>query len=384
MAFQREKQNVSASELLQALADGEDIRLSQCTVTGVLDINRLFEPGEKFQTGGVLLKDSGDGRRLTLRQSIVFDKCVFEENVVFSGAWSEPDSLKVEFESDVIFNSSEFKGQARFRNGVFDGTAGFDGCRFGGVVSFKNAVFKGDAKFRTVVFSGYCLLGGAEFSGSARFASTHFVRGGNFSGTKFLGETDFGGVYSSSRSVPVYESIYFARRSYGEDESFWRFVKQSAMEAGYYRLAGECFYNERCAGLWQKLRGPGYDRLSAGGRFARLLSGVRLVPEFVLGRLLFGYGERPVRVLVASALIIVFCAFLYWIPGALIYRGGDTEASFFQGLYFSTITFTTLGYGDLYPAPEGFCRKLAMAEAVAGGCLMALFVVCLAKRFSRG
>jgi hypothetical protein len=53
-------------------------------------------------------------------------------------------------------------------------------------------------------------------------------------------------------------------------------------------------------------------------------------------------------------------------------------------LYFSTITFTTLGYGDLYPSPEGFYRQLAMAEAVAGGCLMALFVVCLAKRYSRG
>jgi hypothetical protein len=152
--------------------------------------------------------------------------------------------VATEFRSDVIFNSSAFKGQSRFRNATFYGTAGFDGCTFAGVATFKSACFHGDAKFRTVVFGGYCLLGSAEFRSSARFANTHFVKGGNFAGVKFLGETDFGGVYSSSRSVPVYDSIVFGRRRHGDDESFWRFAKQSAMEAGYYHLAGECFYNE--------------------------------------------------------------------------------------------------------------------------------------------
>ncbi|HUW18162.1 MAG TPA: potassium channel family protein [Sedimentisphaerales bacterium] len=384
MAFQREKQSVSASELLQALADGDDIQLSQCAVTGVLDINRLFDPAEKFHAAGLSLERNQTCETLTLLQSIVFDKCVFEENVVFSGPWSEPDSISVRFKSDVIFNSSVFKAQTRFRNAVFHGNAGFDGCTFGGIVTFKNSTFHKDAKFRTAVFNGYCLLGSTVFKDSARFANTHFAKGANFSEAKFFGPTDFGGVYSSSRAVPVYDSVFFGRRLFGEDESFWRFVKQSAQEAGYYHLAGECFYNERCAGLWQKLWGPAYDTIPPAKKAARLLLGLRLLPELVFGRLLFGYGERPIRVLMASALIIVFCAVLYWVPGSLVYRGGQTDSSFFQGLYFSTITFTTLGYGDLYPAPEGFCRKVAMVEALAGGCLMALFVVCLAKRFSRG
>jgi hypothetical protein len=384
MAFQREKQDVSASELLQALADGEDIQLSGCTVSGVLDLNRLFDPAERFNTERLRLKQDELRRSIRLSQSIVFDKCVFEENVVFSGPWSEPDSITVEFEKDVIFNSSTFKAQTRFRSAFFHGTAGFDGCRFGGVVTFKNAVFRGDAKFRTVVIDGYLLLGGAVFHSSARFASTHFVKGANFSQVRFLGAADFGGVYSSSRAVPVYDAIYFARRRFGEDESFWRFVKQSATEAGYYQLAGECFYSERCANLWQKLYRPGYDTLSISGKLWRLFLGLRLLPELVFGKLLFGYGERPVRVLIASAVIIAFCGLLFSQPDALLFREGSTTPTFLQGLYFSTITFTTLGYGDLYPNPERYYRQLAMAEAVAGGCLMALFVVCLAKRFSRG
>ncbi len=386
MAFQREKQNVSASDLLQALADGDDVKISQCTITGVLDINRLFDPVERFQTEKLSLQKKQGCTTLTLSQSIVFDKCIFDENMVFAGPWAEPDSVAVEFKADIIFNSSVFKAQARFRNAKFCGTAGFDGCTFNGVATFKNVVFAKDAKFRTAVFNGYCLLGNAVFNSSARFANTHFAKGANFSEVKFLGQTDFGGVYSSSRAVPIYDLISFARRRLGDDESFWRFVKQSAQEAGYYQLAGECFYNERCARLCKKLRGPGYDTISPAKKLARLILGVRLLPELVFGRLLFGYGERPVRVLVASALIIVLCAFFYSQPGSLVHRQGDTEQSFLflQGLYFSTITFTTLGYGDLYPAAQGLCRQVAMAEAVAGGCLMALFVVCLAKRFSRG
>jgi uncharacterized MnhB-related membrane protein len=56
-----------------------------------------------------------------------------------------------------------------------------------------------------------------------------------------------------------------------------------------------------------------------------------------------------------------------------------------DGLYFSTITFTTLGFGDMYPAYEHLLtRCIAMAEALSGACLMALFVVALSKRYSRG
>ena len=384
MTFQREKQNISASQLLQAIADGEDIKLNQCDVTGVLDINRFFDPAEKFQTEKLATQQAQGCKTLTLSQSIVFDKCTFEENVVFACPWLEPESTAVEFKADIVFNSSTFKGQARFRNALFRGTASFDGCTFEGVVTFKNAVFYKDAKFRTVTFNGYSLFGNTNFNSSARFANTHFVKGANFSRTRFLDQADFGGVYSSSRAVPVYDSIFFARRHYGDDESFWRFVKQSAQEAGYYQLAGQSFYNERCARLWQKTRGIGYDALSPVKNFLRLIYSVRLLPELLFGRLLFGYGERPVRVLVASAIIILFCAFVYSQPGALIYREGTSNPSFMQGLYFSTTTFTTLGYGDLYPTQDGFYRFVAMSEAVAGGCLIALFIVCLAKKFSRG
>jgi len=384
MAFQREKQNIPASQLLRAIADGDDIQLNRCTITGTLDVNRLFEPAEKFQIEKVSQQQEQDRKILKLSQSIVFDKCTFENNVIFSGPWSEPESITVEFSENIVFNSSVFKGQLRFRDAVFCGTASFDGCTFGGVVTFKNATFYSDCQFRTVTFNGYSLFGEAIFNKSAKFTNSHFVKGANFSHAKFEGQIDFGGVYSSSRAIPSCNSIFFNRHRYGEDESFWRFAKQSAQEAGYYQLAGEYFYSERCARLRQKFTPADYDTLSPPKKFIKRVAALRFIPELIFGRFLFGYGERPTRVLVASALVIFVCAFLYSQPNLLIYRAGPNVESFRQGLYFSMITFTTLGYGDLYPNPDSYCRLIAMAEAISGGCLMALFVVCLAKRFSRG
>ena len=79
MAFQREKQSISASQLLQALADGDDIKLSQCTVTGNLDINRLFDINEKFQTQKLAINQQDNCKTLTFSQPIVFDKCTLKK-----------------------------------------------------------------------------------------------------------------------------------------------------------------------------------------------------------------------------------------------------------------------------------------------------------------
>ncbi|GAI81392.1 unnamed protein product, partial [marine sediment metagenome] len=51
----------------------------------------------------------------------------------------------------------------------------------------------------------------------------------------------------------------------------------------------------------------------------------------------------------------------------------------FDCIYFSTITFTTLGYGDFRPL-EGWGRILAGSEAFIGAFMMALFVYTFARR----
>jgi len=388
MAFQRENQRISASDVLQELARGEQVRLLGCTISGDLDVNRLFVQDEGFDTSDLSVETSGGAKKLTFTQSLTFDSCTFEGDVCFAPPWESPESLSVRFEKDVVFNSSKFCGQSRFSGASFGALSGFDGCGFDRVASFRNAVFCGRAMYRTAAFDGYGLFNGAVFETDARFTNTCFGKGGNFTNVRFKGRTDFAGVYSKSKSVPVYESVRFSRRCYGDDETFWRFIKQSAQDAGHYQLAGESFYNERCAHFWRRFRGPAFGDLSIWRKGLRVLQGVRLVPELVFGRLLFGYGERPTRVLVASALIIFACAMFYSSDHASLLYRLETESqlqNFGDGLYFSTITFTTLGFGDMYPdRTDVLTRYVTMAESISGACLMALFVVSLSKRYSRG
>ncbi len=388
--FQRENQRVSSSDLLQAIAAGRNIKLTGCTISGEIDINRLFASDEGFDTAKLAVTNRGDKRIVTLDNSIEMTRCRFEDDVFFAPPWDRPETLSVVFRKQVVFNSSTFAGQSRFSSAVFEGLAGFDGCKLEHVCCFRNVRFCGQALFRTVMFNGYGLFNAAVFEQEAYFNNTCFSKGGNFTKVKFKGKTDFSGVYSRSRSVPVYESVTFDRYQHGDDETFWRFIKQASQEAGYYQLAGESFYNERCAHFWRKLCGIGYDELSSTRKLLRLCwGGVRLLPEFVFGRLLFGYGERPTRVLIAGVLIILACAFFYCSDyGAVSYQTASetmTEFGFMDGLYFSTITFTTLGFGDMCPDREDLLtRCVTMFEALSGACLMALFVVCLSKRFSRG
>ena len=93
--------------------------------------------------------------------------------------------------------------------------------------------------------------------------------------------------------------------------------------------------------------------------------------------------------LAASALVIVACGLFYASPYAVVSLRAEMidagRLEFMDGFYFSTITFTTLGFGDMYPASSDLLtRCVAMFESLSGACLMALFVVSLSKRYSRG
>ncbi|WP_209505145.1 MULTISPECIES: potassium channel family protein [unclassified Ruegeria] len=50
-------------------------------------------------------------------------------------------------------------------------------------------------------------------------------------------------------------------------------------------------------------------------------------------------------------------------------------------LYFSYVTFTTVGYGDM--SPTGLCRGLAVSEAVTGYILLGMFVAAAVALYTR-
>jgi len=120
--------------------------------------------------------------------------------------------------------------------------------------------------------------------------------------------------------------------------------------------------------------------------------------------IIYGYGERPQNVIFFAIFIIILFSIFFSILGIdsleivemksptvqeifnsnseIISKGNllnKTTNYFIDCLYFSTITFTTLGYGDFRPL-ERWGRILAGSEAFIGAFMMALFVYTFARR----
>ncbi|WP_255152196.1 pentapeptide repeat-containing protein [Halorarius halobius] len=102
------------------------------------------------------------------------------------------------------------------------------------------------------------------------------------------------------------------------------------------------------------------------------------------------YGESPWRVMAWSLGIIVAFAVAFPIGGWMRPAGGapityseivTSPLEFMNSLYYSTLTFTALGFGDFRPV--GFGRALTTLETGLGAVLLALLVWVFGRRAAR-
>jgi len=99
-----------------------------------------------------------------------------------------------------------------------------------------------------------------------------------------------------------------------------------------------------------------------------------------MSALVWGHGERPFRTLFTVAATILFSALLYTM-GAFVRDGVIFTPSFWEAVYFSVVTFTTVGYGDITPVSSA--RFIAALEAIGGITFMPLFFVGLSRKYLR-
>lgn len=160
-------------------------------------------------------------------------------------------------------------------------------------------------------------------------------------------------------------------------ERTYRQIKRAYQNSGHYEEAGQFFIREmECK-----------RKQSSGPRRA----------AFWLMHLLSDYFESPGRVLgIALSLVLAFaylhgCLGLCDCPGPHhssppqwpTYATWDGLAYFVTTcVYFSMVTFTTLGYGDIHSA-NGWGRMACSVEAAMGATMLALFLVCLARKYGR-
>ncbi|MBF8266668.1 MAG: putative Voltage-gated potassium channel [Dehalococcoidia bacterium] len=112
--------------------------------------------------------------------------------------------------------------------------------------------------------------------------------------------------------------------------------------------------------------------------------------ELWLYRLLSGYGARPWRVIGVSAVMVLLFALLYmpWNGVDVSSTGmGNFLAHSWKALYFSSLSFTGVGYGGWVEsgdiAPADWTKHLGVVEALFGIFLIALFLVTFTRKMSR-
>jgi len=94
----------------------------------------------------------------------------------------------------------------------------------------------------------------------------------------------------------------------------------------------------------------------------------------------WGYGERPFRTLF-FAVFVIFGFALAYTQSYLLYAGELVKPGLSNAVYFSMITFTTVGFGDFVPV--GLAKAVAMLEAFCGIFTVSLLVVGLSRKYLR-
>jgi hypothetical protein len=93
--------------------------------------------------------------------------------------------------------------------------------------------------------------------------------------------------------------------------------------------------------------------------------------------LITGAFTKPSRIVLLSVAVILIFASLYWFSRSNF--AGCGIKTILDALYFSGITFTTIGYGDI--SPSGAARLLSVCEGLLGIVLSSSFVVSIVRRY---
>jgi hypothetical protein len=151
-----------------------------------------------------------------------------------------------------------------------------------------------------------------------------------------------------------------------------------------YRRAVAAY--EAC-GLFNEARDLGYHQIRlkmSRGRELNLSPGYRAM--LWLEWAVAGFGYRPERVVAFNFILILLYAAIYLLAGGVRstlpqFPAESLGSRWLNSVYFSGVTFLTVGYGDFVPSPH--IRLIALSEAFIGFFMMGLFVAVLANRLSK-
>lgn len=330
------------------------------------------------------------------------------KNVEFGGG--KIDFRRVDFnDGDVSFEGVEFgNGKINFKGSVFgkghvgfeqadfaNGEANFDQVDFGsGSVSFNQSK-AAHISFRNCPFNCFvdirfneCKIVNLSNSIIRDIVDVQperdkvHIRELNLTDTRILGR-----LFINWRENHVDQLIYNQKKTtYFQKAEQFRILKENFRVNGQYEDEDLAYIEfKRCEAI------ANLNKEKEGS----LTEKVFAYPKYYFQKYVFDYVGRyatePTRVLVNALVAVFLFGLIYYFTTVYFGDSGSIRTTlpddlnhfqeFWNSIYYSAITFFTIGYGDYFP--NGCLKPLAAFEGFSGVFLMSYFTVAFVRRILR-
>lgn len=376
--------------------------------------------------------DMGSAR---FSNDVSFEGAAFRGDAGFEDASFDKSSywVKAAFGADTSFKEASFGEEARFEEVRLGTSTTFDHAKFFGDVHFDDLRVAGTVYYGFCEFLKYTFFMEAQCQGEADFSFAEFMNYADFTRSRWkemnmtdviferrgcfdgaviesgtfedaelrhvtFRDVDLANVFTTGASL---EEAYMSQARWGTPargplgkklvvreetvaneagsrealiraEAAHRNLKESYKNEGDYGTAGEFFIRE----MSLRRRVALMDREYGYWVMSNLIAG------------LCGYGERPTRVIFWWFAFTFTFALVYFAGHLIEYSDGVSEIDYstlgglLTCIYFSVVTFTTLGFGDISPVTDAG-RAVASVEAFTGAFMIALFVLVFGRKMIR-
>jgi len=189
-------------------------------------------------------------------------------------------------------------------------------------------------------------------------------------------------------NVKVWHTVFkdaksITKRSFSKNSQLYDTAKINesgilSAEESYRDLKGYFLSN----GMYNDASWAAFNEKTMERKIFKKKKDLNYIPSLVMN-ILCGYGEKPYRIILSAFGAIMAFALLYaMLQSVQCSSSKDYVLRWSDYIYYSTITFTTVGYGDFIPRPNGFFRLLSASEAFCGIYLTGIFIFTLARKYS--
>lgn len=351
-----ERIEVSADEVLNAIAEGRDIDIEDAVIGGNLDIGKIENRLER----------NGN------------DRSVIRGNIAIQHS---------EIRGDVYFTFVTFSGRAYFAFATFSGDANFGSATFSRNVDFGSATFRRGAHFSSTIFSEHVYFGSATFARGVYFSYVTMERPANFSNVHFRENTVFTGLWNRILRPlcwPIVWLLTIGRKKLPKYPvtDFSKFNTTTVMDGSSNPYLKRYIDDEqwiqswRKRSWWQKVLCFFWELTCHCGRSFGLWLFWSLVVAVLFGAVYADWTVRSWFPQPLKHLLVSMDPHLVISPESRI----PTQ---FTPFYFSIVTFTTLGFGDVTPlnlAGEIWLTLEVFIGYIMLGGLISIFANKLARR----